>query len=122
MQNGTDSTAPEPIVVQALNDLNDELQDVITGFELRLRKLKRGGDRAFTSSGNSGNTREESTTTIAPSEPEASILPVPDAEQDGEQTKEDESAAVPPIDVVVGKSQDQVLQAFENAGEEAQVC
>jgi hypothetical protein len=106
IQNGTDSTAPEPIVVQALDELNDELQDVITGFETRLRRLKRSGDRAFLVNENGKEPAVE---------PEASILPVP---TDDENRR---AAADKYADAVVGKNKEQVLQAFENAGEEALV-
>ena len=49
IQNGTHPSPPINPVATALNDLQSELEDIVVGFETRLRRIKRAGERAFTS-------------------------------------------------------------------------
>jgi len=93
-QNGTHSSpVPNPIL-PSIQDLRAEVEDVIIGFETRLRRIKRNGDRAFAS------------TETSPPEPEVSILPIVPEEQVVPET-------VPPV--LLGKSQEEVLQMLGNA-------
>ena len=101
LQNGTHASSPINPVTPAINDLRAEVEDIIVGFETRLRRIKRNGDRAF------GNIRTDGQTEEDNEEPEVSILPI-DPE---EELVED---AIPPV--VIGKSQEQVLEALGHAG------
>jgi len=94
IQNDTHpSPLPNPIL-PSIQDLRSEVEDVIVGFETRLRRIKRNGDRAFAST-------EES----QPG-PEVSVLPIVPEEQVVQE-------AVPPV--LIGKSQEEVLQMLDNA-------
>jgi hypothetical protein len=109
IQNGTHAFPPINPVTPAINDLRAEVEDVVIGFETRLRRIKRNGDRIFggiSPDETEGNKDDE----MSDEEPEATILPVdPDEELIDE--------VIPPI--IIGKSQEQVLEALENAGIES---
>lgn len=78
------------------------MDDVVKGFETRLRRIKRTGDRAF----RAGQTEEADEDEDAPSEPEVSILPVPDVSDVPGATKD----GPPPI--VIGRGKQEVLDAL----------
>jgi hypothetical protein len=110
IQNGTHpKVAVTNPMTPILEDLEFEVQDVVIGFETRLRRIKRDGERAFNNNGNGGAHREEEKgTTLEPeveTEPEISILPVP-----REDAGEEEPGFIPPV--VIGRSQQEVLQAL----------
>ncbi|KAF8552862.1 hypothetical protein OG21DRAFT_1498096 [Imleria badia] len=90
-------------------DLESEVQDVVIGFETRLRRIKRDGERAFNNHGNGiAQKEEEKGSTVEPemeAEPQVSILPVP-----REGGREEQAAFIPPV--VIGRSQDEVLEAL----------
>jgi len=93
-----------------MHDLQLELQDVITGFETRFRRIKRNGFRAFDSlSGNTMDGEETEQVSEPHQSPEFSILPIP----------EDESNPATPIlgseFSVVGRGKAEVEEAFARA-------
>ncbi|OAX41027.1 hypothetical protein K503DRAFT_768024 [Rhizopogon vinicolor AM-OR11-026] len=104
MQNGTHALSPvDNPIIPIFEDLESEVQDVVIGFETRLRRIKRDGERAF----NSIQKDEEKGTTAADLEPgvepEVSILPIP---EEGASAQD----RVPPV--VIGRSKEEVLEAL----------
>ncbi|KIK97344.1 hypothetical protein PAXRUDRAFT_232341 [Paxillus rubicundulus Ve08.2h10] len=100
IQNGTHSDAPAPNpLTPILEDLESEVQDVVIGFETRLRRIKRDGERAFNNN-SQGTTRKEEEKAFAV-EPEAvpgvSILPI------------GEEFIISPV--MIGSSQEEMLEA-----------
>lgn len=102
-------------IVPIFEDLESEVQDVVIGFETRLRRIKRDGERAF----NNVQKDEEKTATDPERDvgPEVSILPILE-EGMGERTY------VPPV--TIGRSKEEVLEALgkvepleESAGDDA---
>ena len=110
IQNGTH---PKVTVTNPMGpifeDLESEVQDVVIGFETRLRRIKRDGERAFNSHGNGNAQREEEKGSNLEPEPEASILPVP-----GEGARDEEPSFIPPV--IIGRSQEEVLEALGKVG------
>jgi len=111
IQNGTHpSIAATNPMSPILEDLESEVRDVVIGFETRLRRIKRDGERAFNSQGNGAAQKEEEKGSVVKPdgepEPEVSILPVP---RDGVREAEDRGF-IPPI--VIGRSQQEVLEAL----------
>jgi len=105
IQNGSHPSPPVNPILPALADLQSEIQDIVVGFETRLRRIKRSGERAFGAGGSEG---EEDTDDQL--EPEVSILPVPG---DSEGVHEGDRLNIP--DIVVGRSKSEILQAMERA-------
>ncbi|KAI6014036.1 hypothetical protein BKA83DRAFT_4353270 [Pisolithus microcarpus] len=105
VQNGTH---PSIVVANPLapitEDLRSEVRDIVIGFETRLRRLKREGERAF--NGNGVVQKEEEKGPV--SEPEVSILPIP-----GTDTRERMQTFIPPV--VIGRSKEEVLDALKKA-------
>lgn len=103
IQNGThDHLTVDNPIIPIFEDLESEVQDVVIGFETRLRRIKRDGERAF----NSVQKDEEKGTVTDPEhnvEPVVSILPIP---EEGAS----EHAYVPPV--VIGRSKEEVLEAL----------
>ncbi|OJA21190.1 hypothetical protein AZE42_01377 [Rhizopogon vesiculosus] len=104
MQNGTHaSSSVDNPIIPIFEDLESEVQDVVIGFETRLRRIKRDGERAF----NSIQKDEEKGTTAADLEPgvepEVSILPIPEKGASAQDY-------VPPV--VIGRSKKEVLEAL----------
>lgn len=85
----------------ALADLQSEVQDIVVGFETRLRRIKRTGDRAF------GQVDAEIDDNS--SDEVVSILPVEDAEHD------EGLADIPSI--VIGRNKEEVMAALDRAAE-----
>ena len=55
LTNGThEEPYPNP-VVDTLEDLQSEVRDITVGFETRMRRIKREGDRTFSGEQNEGN-------------------------------------------------------------------
>lgn len=108
IQNGTHPSPPIDPVQPALADLQAEIQDVVVGFETRLRRVKRNGDRAFggaVEGSDEASGDDESDETV-------SILPI---EQD---EKKDPAAGQSPPDipqVVIGRSKEEVVAALNRA-------
>ncbi|KAF8141911.1 hypothetical protein EV363DRAFT_1425921 [Boletus edulis] len=109
IQNGTH---PKVVVTNPmdpiLQDLESEVQDVVIGFETRLRRIKRDGERAFNNHGNGGAQKEEdkgsSDEPEVEAESEASILPMP------REDAREEQEFIPPV--VIGRSKEEVLEAL----------
>ncbi|KAI6124609.1 hypothetical protein EV401DRAFT_1856586 [Pisolithus croceorrhizus] len=105
VQNGTH---PSIVVANPLapitEDLRSEVGDIVIGFETRLRRLKREGERAF--NGNGAVQKEEEKGSL--SEPEVSILPIP-----GTDTKERMQTFIPPV--IIGRGKEEVLDALKKA-------
>lgn len=105
IQNGTH---PHVVVANPLapitEDLQSEVLDIVIGFETRLRRLKREGERAF--NGNGAVQKEEEKGPVA--EPEVSILPIP-----GTDTRERAQTFIPPV--IIGRSQQEVFDALNKA-------
>lgn len=103
IQNSThDNLIMDNPIIPIFEDLESEVQDVVIGFETRLRRIKRDGERAF----NSVQKDEGKGTATDPEhdvEPEVSILPIPE-EGAGER------AYVPPV--AIGRSKEEVLEAL----------
>ncbi|KAH8110987.1 hypothetical protein DFH11DRAFT_1859633 [Phellopilus nigrolimitatus] len=99
--NGSHASPVANAVEDVVDDLRAEVQDITVGFETRLRRMKREGDRAFTS--------DESSEPDA-LEPEVSVLPV--AEAGSPQGKSDEKVLGEVSDAILGRSSDEVVAAL----------
>lgn len=104
MQNGTHaSLSVDNPIIPIFEDLESEVQDVVIGFETRLRRIKRDGERAF----NTVQKDEEKGASVTDPEPdvepEVSILPIPE-----ESARE--QGYVPPV--VIGRSKEEVMEAL----------
>lgn len=104
IQNGThpSGTAPNP-VLPVIEDIESEIRDIVIGFETRLRRIKRDGERAF-NHGNGNGIASNEEDKVSATEPEASILPIPDS-------TERANTAVPPV--IIGRSREAVLEALK---------
>lgn len=96
-RNGTHEEAIFNPVIKALKELRTEVDDIITGFESRLRRIQRDGERAF----DEANHHEDSSKEKPAEDPTVSILPVADGE------------SIPQI--TIGKSPEQVVGALKEA-------
>lgn len=90
-------------IIPIFEDLELEVQDIVIGFETRMRRIKRDGERAFNSV---QKDEEKGTATDSDRDvgPEVSILPIPE---------EGASGYVPPV--VIGRSKEEVLEALGRA-------
>lgn len=93
-----------------MGELQLELQDVIAGFETRLRRIKRNGFKAFDSLPDDTMSEEEAEYDVeTPRFPEVSILPIVGDEPDpATPILESESP-------VVGRGKAEVEEAFSRA-------
>lgn len=96
-QNGTHEEGATNPIIGALKGLRAEVDDIITGFESRLRRIQRDGERAFDES----NHGEDSPESKSAEDPTMSILPIANEE------------SIP--QVTVGKSPVQVEEALKEA-------
>jgi len=97
LRNGTHEDTTDNPILRTLKELRVEVDDIITGFESRLRKIKRDGERAF-----DGTNHDEDSPESKPAEdPTVSILPIADGE------------SIP--QVIIGKSPEQVVEALKEA-------
>ncbi|VDC03353.1 unnamed protein product [Peniophora sp. CBMAI 1063] len=119
VQNGSHDNPPVNPVETALIDLEAEVKDIVTGFETRLRQLRRSGARAFKEDKDEEEVKEAASEELNLSndeekllqEPEmVSILPIPTDEPHPE-------AIVAPDVPVVGRGKEEVEQAFARAAE-----
>lgn len=108
IQNGSHPTAAPNPVLYALSDLQTEVQEIVLGFQTRLRKLERDGQHAF------GGTDPLADSDFSrPSEPEVSILPI----SGDDQLKAEAGQKGPPI--VIGRGKQEVLEALGRVEEQA---
>ena len=110
IQNGSHPSPPVDPIPSVMHDLEVELQDVITGFETRFRRIKRNGLRTFDSLSEDTMDEEENEQVFeSHPPPEVSILPIP----------EDESKPSTPILgselPVVGRGKAEVEEALARA-------
>lgn len=103
MQRGTDESPLYNPITAVLDDLEEELQDIVGGFETRLSGLRRDGERSLSAR------VEDPEPTVSTPEPEFSILPVPQDELHEESAAED----APPV--VIGRSKEEVVDALNRA-------
>ena len=94
IRNGTHVEALDNPVFRALKELRVEVDDVITGFKSRLRRIQRDGERAF----EAANHDEESESKSS-EDSTVSILPIAEEE------------SVPPV--IIGKNPEQVAEAVK---------
>ena len=105
IQKGTVPSPPINPILPILDDLEAEVEDIVTGFETRLRQLKREGSRNLT--------REETGRSTSASDPEVSILPiVPEGEASGPGV----GSEIP--SVIITRSKEEVVDAMRRAGAE----
>ncbi|KDQ50711.1 hypothetical protein JAAARDRAFT_41806 [Jaapia argillacea MUCL 33604] len=110
IQDGTDPSAPSNSILPVLEDLESELNDIVTGFATRLRGLKRSGDRAFGPNGQqTAETVEHDSQKGTHAEPQVSILPVPNPASDADEELS-EGKDLPPI--FVGRGAQEVVDAM----------
>lgn len=103
VQDGSHPSPPINPIIDAIKELQDEVDDVIAGFNARLRKIKRSGARVFGSPVPADGEEPEDET--------ASILPVEDSEQP-------ETPAESKIrNVVVGRGKGEVEAALNRVAE-----
>lgn len=105
-QNGSDPEAPANPIISALEDLQNEVQDVVVGFETRMRRIKRNGERAFSATPDGVVARDPHDS--SPDET-VSILPI----EEEQHAVDGESPAVPPV--VLGRSKEEVAAALDRA-------
>ena len=95
VRNGTHADAMDNPVFRALKELRVEVEDIITGFKSRLRRIQRDGERAFEAA-----KFDEAFEAKFPEDSPVSILPIPEAE-----------GSIP--QVTIGKSPEQVVEALK---------
>ena len=105
IQNGSHPSPPINPVLAALQDLQNEVQDIVVGFETRLRRIRRNGERSF---GGVPDTQEQ------PEDETISILPIED--DTPKRTDEGESPAPPPV--VIGRGAQEIVSALDRAAEQ----
>lgn len=105
VQNGTHPSPPINPVLVAIEDLQNEVQDVVVGFETRLRRIKRNGERAF------GGAPEEPETHYEHDDETVAILPIED--ESHKLMEEGESPAAPPV--VIGRGAEEIMSALDRA-------
>jgi hypothetical protein len=111
IQNGSHPSPPIDPIPTAMHELQLELQDVIAGFETRLRRIKRNGFKAFDSLHGDTMNGEDADHDVEtpPLSPEVSILPIPGDEP---------NPAAPVLGsefAVVGRGKAEVEEAFARA-------
>ncbi|KAL5531376.1 hypothetical protein ACEPAG_4253 [Sanghuangporus baumii] len=104
LANGSHSDPYPNPVYDAFEDLRSEVQDITLGFETRIRRIKREGERAFT--------EERPEPEQSASEPEVSILPVTDG------GKKEDKAFQEVADAILGRSEEEVAAAMGRAEEQ----
>ncbi|GJE91262.1 hypothetical protein PsYK624_074110 [Phanerochaete sordida] len=105
VQNGSHPSPPINPVLAAIEDLQNEVQDVVVGFETRLRRIKRHGERAF------GGAPDESEASDEPEDETVSILPIED--ESHRRAEDGESPAAPPV--VIGRNAQEIRAALDRA-------
>ncbi|KAH9933371.1 uncharacterized protein B0H18DRAFT_983356 [Fomitopsis serialis] len=101
MQNGTSVSPPANALLKELKAIQTEVEDVVVGFETRLRRIRRNNARAF------GESVKEDVTDA--DDEIVSILPIEDKDKDKVQSPVD--VDVPPV--VIGRSKEEVMEALD---------
>lgn len=105
IQNGSHPVALENPVISAIEDLESEVKDVVGGFEMRLRRVKRAGDRTLTGEPSASAGANDAGATENTNAPTVSILPVPGAGSEPGVLHD-----APPV--VIGRGKQEVLDAM----------
>lgn len=108
VQNGSHPSPPINPVQAAIQELEYEVQDVVVGFETRLRRIKRNGERAFGGVAGDIDIEEQ------PEDETVSILPIEDDAH--KPLVEGESPAIPPV--VIGRKPEEIISALSRAAEQ----
>ncbi|KAH9943820.1 hypothetical protein B0H21DRAFT_747720 [Amylocystis lapponica] len=108
IQNGSHPSPPTNPVLPAITDLQSEVQDIVVGFETRLRRVKRNGERSFSGDGHEAATELDD----APGDETVSILPI----EDDSAVRSPADLYVPPV--VIGRSKEEVMDALNRAVEQ----
>ena len=108
MNGSHESAYPNP-VLEAFEDLQSEVQDITLGFETRMRRIKREGERAFA--------EEQAESEQPAAAPEVSVLPIVD---EGSNGKKEEKVFQEVADAILGRSEEEVMEAFDRAEEKQQ--
>ncbi|KAL6304545.1 hypothetical protein BKA93DRAFT_749728 [Sparassis latifolia] len=103
IQDGTHSSPPPNPVLPAITDLQSEVQDIVVGFETRLRRVRRTGERAFASHEVVVEPKHHA------ADETVSILPI----EDVDNVRSHADIFVPPV--VIGRSKEEVLDALNRA-------
>lgn len=101
MQDGSSVSPPANPLLKELKALQTEVEDVVLGFETRLRRIRRNNARAFGEA-----VKEDETDT---DDDTVSILPI------GDKGKAQIPAGIDVPPVVIGRSKDEVQAAIERA-------
>lgn len=103
--NGSHPQAYANPVAKALQQLHDEVSEIISGFDTRLRQIRTEGNQILSSKGKPAETEGAT--------PDVSILPIVD---DGTgQGKSEEKVLQEVSDAILGRSEDEVVDALHRA-------
>ncbi|KAI0083960.1 hypothetical protein BDY19DRAFT_974916 [Irpex rosettiformis] len=108
IQDGSHPSPPINPILPVIDDLQNEVQDVVAGFENRLKRVKRKGERAFgavTDGSDAEDIRSDETVSTLPIDDEARI---PEAEGEG--------PAIPPV--VIGRSKEEIMSVLNRVAEQ----
>jgi hypothetical protein len=109
IQDGSHPSPPINPITAVIDDLQNEVQDVVVGFETCLRRIKRKGERGF------GAVLDDLEDDVLPVDETVSILPI----EEEAQEQGGESPAVPPV--VIGRSKEEIVSVLDRiAKQEAQ--
>ncbi|KAI0048746.1 hypothetical protein FA95DRAFT_1007635 [Auriscalpium vulgare] len=115
IQDGSHPSPPINPVATILGEVQSDVEDIIGGFQNRLRRISRSGDKAFGSGPVDVDEEEDDEPVDATPESEASILPISGDEPHPDAVKPVSSEPPP----VIGRGHAEVEEAFARA--EAQV-
>ncbi|OCH96334.1 hypothetical protein OBBRIDRAFT_234001 [Obba rivulosa] len=104
IQNGSHPSPPINPVITAMSELQSEVEDVVLGFQTRLRRIRRNGERAF----NGQEVEPDFANSV--DDDTVSILPI---EDEDDQTPAD--VHIPPV--VIGRSKEEVVDALNRVAE-----
>ncbi|KAI0653160.1 hypothetical protein C8Q70DRAFT_1038131 [Cubamyces menziesii] len=109
VQDGTHPSPPINPVLPAIADLQNEVEDVVAGFQTRLRRINRNGARAF-------GTPEEASDEAEPvsGDETVSILPIEESALP-EHTQSPADVNVPPV--VIGRGKEEVEAALNRVAD-----
>ncbi|TFY54023.1 hypothetical protein EVJ58_g9108 [Rhodofomes roseus] len=99
MQDGSSTSPPANPLLKELKAIQTEVEDVVLGFETRLRRIRRNNARAF------GEGVEEDM--VDADDETVSILPI----QDKDKVESPADLDVPPV--VIGRSKEEVMDALD---------
>ncbi|KAF8880194.1 hypothetical protein BD779DRAFT_1549903 [Infundibulicybe gibba] len=116
MQNGTHPSPPADPLIPALDELERDMQDVIAGFQARVRTIRGEIESAFTARSvdedpsDTPEPADDVTTASDADEPRVSILPIdlPGGAIDPELQREH---------AFIGRGREEVMEAMDRAGE-----